>query len=69
MHRYVPVLVFFKYNHERPVEAKVIEEKFVRFGQIMNLHIAGQVIRTTPVAFMLRGASVLYEKGRLDPSR
>jgi RHS repeat-associated protein len=30
------------------LEAKVVEEVFARTGRIMNLHVVGQVIRTTP---------------------
>src|SRR5439155_27381515 len=30
-----------------PVEAKVVEEVFVRFGLVVNLHIGGRIIRTT----------------------
>ncbi len=31
-----------------PVEAKVIEEFFVRQGEIFNVHVGGEVIETTP---------------------
>ena len=31
-----------------PLEAKVVEEVFVRTGRILNLHVGGQMIRTTP---------------------
>ena len=30
-----------------PVEAKLVEETFVRSSMILNLHVAGQVVRTT----------------------
>lgn len=30
-----------------PIEAKVVEEVFERFSEVLHLHVAGQVIRTT----------------------
>lgn len=41
---------------EGPVEIKAVEEVFVRTGRVLNLHIGGQVIRTTPEhPFWVRG--------------
>ncbi len=40
-----------------PLELKAIEEVFVRFGWIWNLHVGGQVIRTT-------GEHPFYVKGK-----
>jgi hypothetical protein len=31
-----------------PVELKVVEEVFVRTGRILNVHVGGHVVRTTP---------------------
>jgi hypothetical protein len=31
-----------------PIEAKRVEEVFVRLGRILHLHVGGQLIRTTP---------------------
>src|SRR5262249_57983222 len=31
-----------------PVVAKVVEEVFVRVGQVLHVHVRGRIIRTTP---------------------
>jgi RHS repeat-associated protein len=36
-----------EFDPEGPIEPKVVEEVFVRVGQILHLHVGGQVIRTT----------------------
>ena len=43
-------LVLSRDEHDpnSPVAAKVIEEVFVRQGEILNLHVGGRVIKTTP---------------------
>lgn len=41
------VLSRSEFDPSGPVEPKVVEEVFVRVGQIVHLHVGGQVIRTT----------------------
>jgi hypothetical protein len=35
-----------EYDPDGPVEAKAVEEVFVRTGQVLHLHVRGRVIRT-----------------------
>jgi hypothetical protein len=45
-----------EFNLEAPVEAKVVEEVFVRTGRIIHVHVGGKVIRTTAEhPFYVRG--------------
>src|SRR5262249_37167662 len=45
-----------EFDPDGPVEAKVVEEVFVRVGHLMHLHVGGQVIRTTlEHPFFVRG--------------
>jgi hypothetical protein len=51
---------------EGPLELKVVEEVFLRHGWILNLHVGGQIIRTTPEhPFYVRGKGWL-EAGQLS---
>jgi Pretoxin HINT domain len=36
-----------EFDPNGPIEAKIVEEVFERFSEILHLHVAGQVIRTT----------------------
>ncbi len=31
-----------------PVVARIVEDKFVRTGNVLHLHVQGELIRTTP---------------------
>lgn len=50
-----------EFNVNAPVVWKRVEETFVRFARIMNLHVRGQVIRTTA-----EHPFYVYEKGWVD---
>src|SRR5262249_40585365 len=51
------ILARNEYDPNGPMEVQLVEERFARVAQIVHLHVAGQVIRTT-------GEHPFYVKGK-----